>query len=504
MREMWMMAPVLFPIISGAALWIWNPGRTRMRAAAAVLSLGEAVCSWLAILNCMEMRLPLWNIGPGMELCFKLDGIGALFSGLASLIWVLVVFFAFEYMEHETEEARFFGCLIMSLGALTGVAYAGNFVTLYLFFEMMTFFSVPLVFHSRKREALRAGMVYLAYSMLGASIALGGYFFFRRYAFGTDFRAGGILMGEAGPVLPAVFCMAAGFSCKAGLMPLHPWLPIAHPVAPAPASAVLSGLITKAGVVAVIRVVYHMAGPEILRGTWVQYVLLSMAVLTIFTGSMLAYKEKKLKKRLACSSFSQVSYVLLGVFLLSMEGLYGSLLQMVFHALAKNALFLCAGAVICKTGCTRIKDLKGMGRRMPSVMVCFALASLSLVGIPPAGGFLAKWHLAVGAMRAGAGLFVWLGPAVLMVSALLTAGYLFPVIVEAFFPGRDWQDSAKPKADKPEAGKWGEGGWSGAGAVTVSLFMGMPLAVLGISLLVLGAVGNPVFECLRGIASAMV
>ena len=196
--------------------------------------------------------------------------------------------------------------------------------------------------------------------------------------------------------------------------------------------------------------------------------------------------------------------MLFGVFLLSMEGLYGSLLQMVFHALAKNALFLCAGAVICKTGCTRIKDLKGMGRRMPSVMVCFALASLSLVGIPPAGGFLAKWHLAVGAMRAGAGLFVWLGPAVLMVSALLTAGYLFSVIVEAFFPGRDWQDSVKPKADKPEAGKWGEGGWSGAGAVTVSLFMGMPLAVLGISLLVLGAVGNPVFECLRGIASAMV
>lgn len=150
---------------------------------------------------------------------------------------------------------------------------------------------------------------------------------------------------------------------------------------------------------AVIRVVYNMAGPAFLRGTWVQYALLSMAVVTIFTGSMLAYKEKKLKRRLACSSFSQVSYVLLGVFLLSMEGLYGSLLQMVFHALAKNALFLCAGAVICKTGCTRVKELRGMGKRMPAVMVCFALASLSLVGIPPAGGFLAKWHLAVGAMR---------------------------------------------------------------------------------------------------------
>ena len=495
MREMWMMAPVLFPVVSGGALWIWNPGKNKIHTAAAVLSLAEAVCSWLVILNCMGMELPLWSIGPGMELCLRLDGTGALFSGLASLIWVLVVFFAFEYMEHEREEARFFGCLIMSLGALTGVAYAGNFVTLYLFFEMMTFFSVPLVFHSGKREALRAGMVYLAYSMLGASIALGGYFFFRQYACGTDFKAGGVLVEAVGTaqdrpqiILLSVFCMAAGFSCKAGLMPLHPWLPIAHPVAPAPASAVLSGLITKAGVVAVIRVVYGMAGPTFLRGTWVQHALLSMAVLTIFTGSMLAYKEKKLKRRLACSSFSQVSYVLFGIFLLSMEGLYGSLLQMVFHALAKNALFLCAGAVICKTGCVRIKEMRGMGRRMPAVMLCFALASLSLVGIPPAGGFLAKWHLAVGAMRTEAGLFTWLGPVVLMVSALLTAGYLFPVIVEAFFPGKDWR-----KTDQSEDGR-----------LSVSAFMGVPLAVLGISLLVLGALGNPVFELLRGIASDMV
>lgn len=501
MREMWMLAPVLFPVISGAALWIWNPERTRLHTAAAVLSLSEAACSWLVILNCMDMSLPLWSMGPGMELCLRLDGIGALFSGLASLIWVLVVFFAFGYMEHEQEEARFFGCLIMSLGALTGVAWAGNFVTLYLFFEMMTFSSVPLVFHSRKRTALRAGMVYLAYSMLGASIALGGYFFFRRYACGTDFKAGGILMAAAGrpqPLLLSVFCMAAGFSCKAGLMPLHPWLPIAHPVAPAPASAVLSGLITKAGVVAVIRVVYDMAGPSFLRGTWVQYALLSMAVMTIFTGSMLACKEKKLKRRLACSSFSQVSYVLFGIFLLSMEGLYGSLLQMVFHALAKNALFLCAGAVICRTGCTRVKELRGMGRRMPAVMICFALASMSLVGIPPAGGFLAKWHLAVGAMRTEAGMFAWLGPVVLMVSALLTAGYLFPVIAEGFFPGRDWG-----KMDGTEEGGLGTHG-SCAGAVSVSPCMEVPLAVLGVSLLALGALGNPVFELLRGIASGMV
>ena len=445
MREMWMMAPVLFPVVSGGALWIWNPGKNKIHTAAAVLSLAEAVCSWLVILNCMGMELPLWSIGPGMELCLRMDGTGALFSGLASLIWVLVVFFAFEYMEHEKEDARFFGCLIMSLGALTGVAWAGNFVTLYLFFEMMTFFSVPLVFHSRMREALRAGMVYLAYSMLGASIALGGYFFFRQYACGTDFKAGGVLTEAAGMVqgrpqilLLAVFCMAAGFSCKAGLMPLHPWLPIAHPVAPAPASAVLSGLITKAGVVAVIRVVYNMAGPAFLRGTWVQYALLSMAVVTIFTGSMLAYKEKKLKRRLACSSFSQVSYVLFGLMLLTPDGVQASLLQMVFHALAKDTLFLAAGAIIFSTNCTRVDQLRGIGRRMPVTMWCFTLAALSLIGIPPMAGFVSKWYLLTASLEAPIQAFGVAGLVVLVVSALLTAGYLLPVVTEGFFPGRDF------------------------------------------------------------------
>lgn len=486
MKDVWMLVPVLFPIAAGGFLWKCRPGRMKLRVLAAALSLAEAAFSWLAILRGPGAGLALWEIGPGMELCLRLDGIGALFSGLATLIWPLVVIFAFEYMEHE-EEARFFGCLFMSLGALVGVAWAGNFVTLYLFFEMMTFSSVPLVFHSRKREAMQAGMVYLAYSMLGASIALGGYLFFSQYAAGTDFMPGGILhkglsAGHGRTILASAFCMAAGFACKAGLMPLHPWLPIAHPVAPAPASAVLSGLITKAGVVAVIRVVYDMAGPSVLRGTWVQCVLLGMAVLTVFTGSMLAYKEKKLKKRLAYSSFSQVSYVLFGIFLLSAEGLYGSMLQMIFHALAKNALFLCAGAVICKTGCTRVREMKGVGKRMPCVMVCFALASMSLVGIPPAGGFLAKWHLAVGAMKGGTGIFTWLGPVVLLVSALLTAGYLFPIIVDGFFPGRDWE---------------------GEPAET-SILMRAPVAILGGALFLLGACGAPLFEGLKGIAAMMV
>ena len=305
-------------------------------------------------------------------------------------------------------------------------------------------------------------MVYLAYSMLGASIALGGYFFFRQYACGTDFKAGGVLTEAAGMVqgrpqilLLAVFCMAAGFSCKAGLMPLHPWLPIAHPVAPAPASAVLSGLITKAGVVAVIRVVYNMAGPAFLRGTWVQYALLSMAVVTIFTGSMLAYKEKKLKRRLACSSFSQVSYVLLGVFLLSMEGLYGSCCQMVFHAWQERPVPL-------RGGCGYVNGLyqgKGVKRDGKADAGC---DGMFCPVIPVTGGDSPGRRFS-GKMASGRGCHEGRGRRVCMAGAcgaygqcLLTAGYLFPVIVEAFFPGKDWR-----KTDQSEDGR-----------LSVSAFMG--------------------------------
>ena len=411
---------------------------------------------------------------------------------LAVCIWAPVVVFTKPYIRHAGQGNQFMGFYTMTLGVLMGLAQAANFVTMYMFFEMMSLITVPLVLHNATPAARRAGFKYLGYSVFGAGMALAGYFFIAYYLTVPDFQPGGAIdfsrAAEHQPLLLVAYClMIVGFGAKAGMMPMQSWLPAAHPVAPAPASAVLSGVITKGGVVAVIRVTYYMFGPEFLAGSWPQYVLLTLTLATVFVGSMLAYREKQLKRRLAYSTVSQVSYVLLGVFLLSMEGLYGSLLQMVFHALAKNALFLCAGAVICKTGCTRVKELRGMGKRMPAVMVCFALASLSLVGIPPAGGFLAKWHLAVGAMRADAGVFAWLGPVVLMVSALLTAGYLFPVIVEGFFPGKDWR-----KTDQSEDGR-----------LSVSAFMGMPLAVLGISLLV-GALGNPVFELLRGIASDMV
>ena len=227
----------------------------------------------------------------------------------------------------------------------------------------------------------------------------------------------------------------------------------------------LSGLITKMGVLAIIRVIYFQFGADFISGTWAQQAGIWLAIFTIFMGSMLAYKEKLLKKRLAYSTVSNVSYVLFGLLLLCPEGFTGALLQIFFHAIAKNGLFLCAGAIIFYTGKTYTTQLRGIGKTLPVTMCVFALCSLSLIGIPPTGGFVAKWYLAQGGLGYGiAGVF---GVAILMVSALLTAGYLLPVITEAFFPGEDYDYSEVKSTEK-------------------SWLMKVPLLILGIAVVVIG------------------
>jgi len=249
------------------------------------------------------------------------------------------------------------------------------------------------------------------------------------------------LDGKEGILLAAVCCMLLGFGTKAGMFPMHGWLPTAHPVAPAPASAVLSGLITKSGVLAVIRVVYYIVGPELLRGTWVQTMWILLSLLTVFMGSMLAYKEPVLKKRLAYSTVSQVSYILFGLSLLEPMAFVGALSHVVFHSMIKNGLFLAAGAVIFKTGWTRVEEMRGLGRVMPVMLGGYTVLSLALIGIPPCSGFVSKWYLACGALASGTGVWTIAGPAVLLISALLTAGYLLPLTIHGFFPGEDFDES---------------------------------------------------------------
>lgn len=442
--------PIILPIAAGILLLILSlrenrrqsGAAERLRAlhlfAAAVLGISAAaalVAAWTG-----ERSIAPFTLVDGIDLCFRIDPIGRFFVTIVSVVWLLAGLFSFVYMRHEGQEKRYFGFYLLLYGVLVGLDFSGNLVTMYLFYELMTLVSMPLVLHSGTRESILAALKYLFYSMCGAYAGLFGIFFLNKYCGSLSFVAGGTLdraavSGHEGILLAAVFAMLVGFGAKAGMFPLHAWLPAAHPVAPSPASAVLSGIIVKSGVLAVIRTVYYVVGAEFIRGTWVQYGWMTLTLLTVFMGSLLAFREPVLKKRLAYSTVSQISYILFGLSLLTPTAFAGALLHTAVHALTKSGLFLTAGVFLYKYGYTRVEQLEGMGKRMPVLMWCYTFFALTLIGIPPTGGFISKWYLAEGALESGIGVYSWLGPVVLLVSALLTAGYLLPVTMKGFFPG---------------------------------------------------------------------
>ena len=441
MERMLLIIAFLFPVLCGfLVLWLPALNTTRERRCTFV---GAALVLECIIVGLVAFNPPqtvvLFHMTPQLPIALRSDGTSRVFSAVMTLMWTISGFFSFSYMQHEQNEKGYYTFYLMTLGCLMGLTLAGTMVTMYLFFEAMTFISMPMVLHTRTKEAIAAGIKYLIYSVAGATMGLLGIFVLTPNLSSPYFVEGGSLvqnltMSHEG-LLAVIFVTLIGFGTKAGMFPMHGWLPTAHPVAPAPASAVLSGVITKAGVFCIFQMIFYVIGPDYIRGTWVQTALLSCATITVFMGSMMALKEKTLKKRLAYSSVSQVSYVLCGLFLLDMTAFDGALLQVFFHALTKDALFLCAGAIIFKTGITKVDDMHGLGKRMPIIMWCFTICAISLVGIPPLGGFISKWYIAEGAIISPmpVPVFTWLVPTVLLISALLTAGYLLPPSIMAFF-----------------------------------------------------------------------
>lgn len=389
-----------------------------------------------------EVDITLCYLTDSIPLYFHVDALGRMFIVVTSVIWLIIGFYAFLYMKHEGEEKRFFGFFLLAYAVLLALESSGNLVTFYFFYELMTLTSMPLVLHNGAKESIMAALKYLFYSMCGAYCALFGIYFLYQYCDTLTFTAGGTLnmtlvSGNVGILQIAIFLMLIGFGAKAGMFPLHAWLPAAHPVAPAPASAALSAIVVKGGVLALIRGVYYVIGADFIRGTWVQRAFMTLTLLTVFMGSMLAYREKVFKKRLAYSTVSQLSYILFGLSLLTPVGATGALLHIVFHAFIKCALFLTAGIFIFRTGKTKVSEYDGIGKQMNVTLWCYTFAALALIGVPPMCGFTSKWYLAEGALQSDLGIFRILGPVVLLVSALLTAGYLLPITTRGFLPGAD-------------------------------------------------------------------
>ena len=450
----YMILSVFFPVLAGVYLLINKErgNRKYLLVSTGAFLVITAILVVLALCLGREGMFTLLSLTERLPILFKIDEISVVFSVLAILIFLCAGFFSFEYMKQEKWEKKYYGFYLIILGVLLALCFAGNLITFYLFFELLTLSSFPLVLHERSKEAVMSGLKYLFYSLCGAYMALFGLYFVERYGNTLTFSAGGVISDQAvsnhmGVLLLVAFLMIMGFSVKAGMFPMHAWLPSAHPVAPAPASAVLSAVIVKAGVLAIVRVVYFVFGASFLRGSWVQTVWLTLSLFTVFMGSLLAYREPVLKKRLAYSTVSQISYILFGLAVMEREAFTGSMLHVLAHGLIKAALFLCAGAIIFKTGKTRVEELRGIGKEMPVLMICYTFVSLGLIGIPPTGGFISKWYLAKGALTSAIPVFYWLGPVILLVSALLTAGYLLPVTIQGFFPGEDYDYGALQKKE---------------------------------------------------------
>ncbi|HJO35591.1 MAG: proton-conducting transporter membrane subunit [Pseudomonadota bacterium] len=383
----------------------------------------------------------LWELMPGLALAFEVEPLGMLFSLVAAGLWLPTAVYAIGYMRghHEEHQTRFFACFPIALAAAMGIAFAANMFTLFIFYELLTLATYPLVAHHQDEAAKRGARVYFA-TLIGTSIGLQLLAIVWTWqATGTlDFREGGILAGHIGSgaaaVLLALYMFGIG---KAALMPFHRWLPSAM-VAPTPVSALLHAVaVVKAGVFTVLKVVVYVFGLDFLQETSASDWLLFVASFTLISASLIALTRNNLKARLAYSTISQLAYIVLGAALATGLGVVGGGLHIVMHAFGKITLFFCAGAILVAAHKTDVDQLNGLGRRMPITMLAFLLAAISVIGLPPGGGAWSKFLLAAGTVQAD---YPWL-MAVYMLSSLLNIAYLLPIPGRAFF--------LPPPADAP-------------------------------------------------------
>ncbi|MBW2347862.1 MAG: monovalent cation/H+ antiporter subunit D family protein [Deltaproteobacteria bacterium] len=438
METVFSIKPLLAVLVSAAAvpflIWSRNPNtRETWTFAAAFVKFGIVLSMLPAVLSGTQIVCKVAQVMPGMAIAFRVDALGMLFALVSSSLWIVTSAYSIGYMRglNEHGQTRYFCFFALALSATIGVAFAANLFTLYLFYEMLSFATYPLVTHHQDQEARSSGRKYLLY-IVGTSIGLVLPAMITAYALGgtLEFSTKGFLAGTGSPALltALLFLFVFGFA-KAAVMPLHSWLPAAM-VAPTPVSALLHAVaVVKVGVFSVVRVITGVFGIDLLQSLHLSPVLTAVASVTILVGSFVALSQDNLKRLLAFSTIAQLSYIVLGVGLLSPKGMTGGILHIAMHAFGKITLFFCAGAIFVATGKKNISEMVGIGRRMPVTMSAFFLGSLSIIGVPPCGGFISKWYLVTGTLEANQMPILF----VLLASSLLNAAYFMPVVYRAFF-----------------------------------------------------------------------
>lgn len=370
---------------------------------------------------------------PGVSIAFRVDGLGLLFGGVASFLWIVTTVYSIGYMRtlNEHAQTRYYACFALALTGALGVAFSANLFTLYLFYEILSVVTYPLVIHHETAEAFSGGRKYMVYLLGTSKTFLLAAILLTYVVAGTlDFKPGGLFPPDANPVLVTVIYILflAGLT-KAAIMPLHNWLPTAM-VAPTPVSALLHAVaVVKVGVFSVVRVMVYVFGVDLLGRLGLGIPTAFFVSVTILLASIIALSQDNLKARLAYSTVSQLSYVVLGAALLTPGGLVGSVMQIAGHAFAKITLFFGAGAIYVAAHKTKISELSGLARRMPWTLAAFTVGALSLIGVPPLAGFASKWWLAIGSMEAHQPVIL----IVLLSSTLLNAAYFLPILYKAYF-----------------------------------------------------------------------
>lgn len=419
-----------------------------------------------------ETRLPLL---PGLDLVLDADALSVLFVTLSCVLWLVTTVYAIGYLENAPHRSRFFGFFSLCVSATAGVALAGNLITFLLFYELLTLSTYPLIVHRGTEAAHQAGRTYLTYTIYGGALLLVGTVWLYSLADSLEFTHRGfvaVLVDTHRVALIAIFVLLiAGLGVKAALVPFHGWLPQAM-VAPAPVSALLHAVaVVKAGAFGIVRVVYDVYGIEFAASLGVTLPLATVAAVTIIYGSMRALFQNDLKRRLAFSTVSQVSYITLGIALVGPIATIGGLVHLVHQGVMKITLFFCAGNLAETLGIHKISQMNGVGQRMPWTMAAFTIGAFGMIGTPPLAGFISKWYLGQGALDAGQGWVIF----ILVGSSMLNAAYFLPILHSAWFK--------KPVGNWPAERSFGrmETAWALLAPPVLTAFLSLALGLLAVA-----------------------
>lgn len=477
---------VILPLIGGLiVMWLGERNRNLREAA----SLITAICEFIVVASLTpdvlagaRPSVDLFEMLPGLSITLTVEPLGQLFALVASGLWIVNTVYSIGYMRGNTEtnQTRFYVCFTIAISSAIGIAYAGNMLTLFVFYEVLTLSTYPLVTHAGTPAAIRGGRVYLGILM---STSIGLLFLGVLWTYsitGTlDFTQGGILNGKVqGPELAVLMFLYMYGIGKAAMMPIHRWLPAAM-VAPTPVSALLHAVaVVKAGVFSVVKVIVYIFGLDLLVESSADDWLLFVASFTIIAASVIALNQDNLKRRLAYSTISQLSYVILGAAILAPISVMGAAIHIAAHAFGKITLFFAAGSIYTAAHKTDISQLDGIGKRMPWTMVAFSIGALSMIGLPPTAGFISKWYILGGAIETQNALAI----IVIIASTLLNAAYFLPIIYAAFFKDQKPRNADDPYAKYDNHGEAPLGvvmalSFTALGTVTLFFWPDVPLAL---------------------------